>query len=103
MFPKLSKLRLTLSLAIATAGLTAEAQVHLNAHDKSIRYDLITPAHTLYKVTSFDSAGNVTREGVIDHITKIDTVNKEIAFINSVPFAAGRLLVDSSIDNYSGS
>lgn len=103
MFKKSSKLKLALSLAIATATLSANAQVHLNAHDKSIRYDLIPPSHTLYKVAFFDSTGNVTREGVIDHVTKIDTVNKEIAFINSVPFAAGRMLVDSSIDNYSGS
>ena len=97
------KLQSALFLVMVLAGLTAAAQVHLDAHDKSIRYDLIAPSHVLYKVTLFDTAGKVTRELVIDHVTEVDTVKKEIAFINSVPFAPGKLLIDSSIDNYSGS
>jgi hypothetical protein len=92
-----------LSVTLSITGLSAGAQVHLNAHDPSIRYDLIAPSHTLYKETVFDSAGKMTREVVIDHVTQIDPVKGEIAFINSVPVAPGRLLVDSSIDNYSGS
>ena len=96
-------LKILLALTIALKGLNACAQVHLNAHDKSIRYDLAKPEHSLRKVTSFDSAGNVTRELVVDHVTKIDTARNEIDFINSVQYAPGKILVDSSIDNYSGS
>lgn len=93
-------------LAILTSiarGFTATAQVHLNAHDKSIRYDLVKPEHSLRKVTFFDTAGNVTRELVVDHVTKLDTAHNEIDFINSVQYAPGKILIDSSIDNYSGS
>jgi len=96
-------LKIILAFAIALKGLTASAQVHLNAHDKSIRYDLVKPEHSLRKVTSFDTAGNVTRELVVDHVTKIDTPRNEIDFINSIQYAPGKILVDSSIDNYSGS
>ena len=95
-------LKIILALAIALKGLTACAQVHLNAHDKSIRYDLAKPEHSLRKVTWFDSAGNVTREMVLDHVTKIDSAHNEIDFINSGLYA-GKILIDSSIDNYSGS
>jgi hypothetical protein len=99
----LSKIKISLLLVFAICSLTAGAQIHLDATDKSIRYDLVKPEHSLYKITSFDSLGNVTREYVDDHVTIIDTARKEIDFINSVPFAPGRLLIDSSIDNYSGS
>ena len=60
------------------------------------------PEHSFRKVTMFDSAGNVTSEFVVDHLTKIDTAHKEIDFINSVGYL-GRLMIDSSVDNYSGS
>lgn len=83
--------------------LTAHGQIHLSANDKSIRYDLIQPEHTIYKVTMFDTAGNITRELAIDHLTKIDSSRREIDFINSVQYAPGKLLIDSSIDNISGS
>ncbi len=97
------KLKRILLFAFAINGLTAGAQIHLSAKDKSIRYDLIKPEHSFRKVTSFDTAGNVTSEFVVDHVTKIDTARSEIDFINTVQFAPGRLLIDSSIDNYSGS
>ena len=98
-----AELKIILFFAITFYGLTAEAQVHLNANDKLIRYDLVKPEHRLYKVTSFDTAGKVTSELVVDHLTKIDTAHHEIDFINSVQYAPGKLLIDSSIDNYSGS
>jgi hypothetical protein len=98
-----SQLKIILLFAIVVNGLIADAQIHLNAHDKSIRYDLVKPEHSLRKVTSFDTAGNVARELVVDHVTKIDTARSEIDFINSVQYAPGKILVDSSIDNYSGS
>jgi hypothetical protein len=98
-----SMLKFTLLLVIAIKCLTAGAQIHLNAHDKSIRYDLVKQEHSLRKVTSFDTAGNVTSELVVDHATKIDTAHNEIDFINSVQYAPGKILIDSSIDNYSGS
>jgi len=91
-----------LFVVISINSLTADAQIRLNAQDKSIRYDLIKPEHSYRKVTTFDSAGNVTSEFVVDHLTKIDTAHKEIDFINSVEFG-GRLIIDSSVDNYSGS
>ncbi|WP_259065706.1 hypothetical protein HDF24_02645 [Mucilaginibacter sp. X4EP1] len=97
------KLKFTLLSVAIIISLNAVGQVHLNAHYKSIHYDWIKPSHTLYKQTGFDTSGNITMELVIDHVTKIDSVKKEIAFINTVPFAAGKLLIDSSIDNYSGS
>jgi hypothetical protein len=96
------KLKILLLVVISINNLTAGAQIHLNAHDKSIRYDLIMPERSFRKVTLFDTAGNVTSEFIVDHLTKIDTVHKEIDFINSVEYA-GRLTIDSSIDNYSGS
>jgi hypothetical protein len=80
-----------------------KAQIRLNAQDKSIHYDLLRPSHTLYKAVFFDANGKVTRELVIDHVTEVDTIRKEIAFINTVPFAAGKLMVDTSIENFSGS
>ena len=49
-----------------------------------------SPSIPLRKVTSFDSAGNVTRELVVDHVTKIDTARNEIDFINSVQYAPGK-------------
>ena len=64
---------------------------------------MIKPEHSLYKVTFFDTAGNVTRELVVDHVTKIDTAHNEIDFINSFQYAPGKILIDSSIDNYAGS
>jgi hypothetical protein len=97
------RLIIKLVFAITINGLTASAQIHLNAHDKSIRYDLIRPEHSLHKVTFFDTAGNVKEELVVDHVTKIDTIHSEIDFINSVRFASGKILIDSSIDNYAGS
>ncbi len=97
------QLKFALLFVMIVAGLTAGAQVHLSAHDQSIHYDWITPSHTLYKHTAFDTLGNITGELVIDHATAIDTAHKEIAFINTVPFAPGKLLIDSSIDNYQGS
>jgi len=103
MYKTPSKLTIKLLFAIAINGLTASAQIHLNAHDKSIRYDLVKPEHSLRKVTSFDTAGNVTEELVVDHVTKIDTAHNEIDFINSVQYAPGKILIDSSIDNYAGS
>jgi hypothetical protein len=103
MYKTPSKLTIILLFTITISGLTAGAQVHLNAYDKSIRYDLIKPEHSMRKVTWFDTAGNVTRELVVDHVTKIDTADNEIDFINSVQYAPGKLLIDSSIDNYSGS
>ena len=96
------KSEILLFVVISMNSLTAGAQIHLNAHDKSIRYDLIMPEHSFRKVTTFDSAGNVTGEFVVDHLTKIDTAHKEIDFINSVGYM-GRLIIDSSVDNYSGS
>ena len=39
-------LKILLALTIALKGLNACAQVHLNAHDKSIRYDLAKPEHS---------------------------------------------------------
>jgi hypothetical protein len=96
------KLEILLLVVISINNLTAGAQIHLNAHDKSIRYDLIKPEHSFRKVTMFDSAGNVTSEFVVDHLTKIDSTHKEIDFINSVEYA-GKLMIDSSVDNYSGS
>jgi len=96
------KSEMLLLVVISINSLTASAQIHLNAHDKSIRYDLIMPEHSFRKVTMFDSAGNVTSEFVVDHLTKIDTAHKEIDFINSVGYL-GRLMIDSSVDNYSGS
>src|SRR5580692_9233707 len=93
------KLEILLLVVISINSLTAGAQIHLNAHDKSIRYDLIAPEHSFRKVTIFDSAGNVTSEFVVDHLTRIDTAHQEIDFINSVGFL-GRLMIDSSIDNY---
>jgi hypothetical protein len=103
MYKTPSRLKIMLLLVIAIDGLTAGAQIHLNAHDKSIRYDLIKPEHSFRKVTYFDTAGNVIRELVVDHLTRIDTTHNEIDFINSVQYAPGKLLIDSSIDNYSGS
>jgi hypothetical protein len=103
MYKAAFNLKIIVLLAITVYGLTAGAQTHLNSNDKSIRYDQIKPEHSLYKVTSFDTAGNVTRELVVDHLTKIDTAHNEIDFINSVQYAPGKLLIDSSIDNYSGS
>jgi hypothetical protein len=103
MYKTPSELKIILLFAIIINGFSAGAQIHLNAHDKSIRYDLIKPEHSVYKSTSFDTAGNVTGEYAIDHVTKIDTAHNEIDFINSVPLSTGRLLIDSSIDNYSGS
>lgn len=98
-----SKLTIKLLFAITINSLNAGAQIHLNAHDKSIRYDLIKPEHSFRKVTSFDTAGNVTGESVVDHVTKIDTAHNEIDFINSFQYAPGKILIDSSIDNYAGS
>jgi hypothetical protein len=98
----LYKLEIVLLVSISINSLRAGAQIHLNAHDKSIRYDLIKPEHSFRKVTSFDTAGNVTSEFIVDHLTKIDTIHNEIDFVNSVEYA-GRLTIDSSIDNYSGS
>jgi hypothetical protein len=103
MFKIPSALKIALLFVITAYCLPAGAQVHLDAHDQSIRYDLVKPEHSIYKTTFFDTAGKVTREVVIDHATIIDTAHNEIDFINSVPFAPGKLLIDSSIDNYSGS
>ena len=103
MFRTRLSLKIIILLTTALRASLASAQIHLNAHDKSIRYDLVKPEHSLRKVTSFDTAGNVTRELVVDHVTRIDTARNEIDFINSVQYAPGKILVDSSIDNYSGS
>jgi hypothetical protein len=102
MYKSSSKLEIVLFVVITINSLTAGAQIHLNAHDRSIRYDLIKPEHSYRKVTTFDTAGNVTSEFVVDHLTKIDSARNEIDFINSVEYA-GRLMIDSSVDNYSGS
>jgi hypothetical protein len=103
MYKTPSKLKIILLIATLISGLNAGAQIHLNAHDKSIRYDLVKPEHSLRKVTFFDTSGNVTRELVVDHVTRLDTAHNEIDFINSVQYAPGKILIDSSIDNYSGS
>jgi hypothetical protein len=103
MYKTPSNLTIKLLFAIIINSLTAGAQIHLNAQDKSIRYDLVKPEHSLRKVTFFDTTGNVTRELIVDHVTRIDTAHNEIDFINSVQYAPGKILIDSSIDNYSGS
>lgn len=90
-------------LLLLISGLSANGQVQLKANDKAIRYDLIRPSHTLYKAVFFDTSGNETRELVIDHSTQVDTAKKEIEFINSVPFAPGKMIVDTSIEDYQGS
>src|ERR1700761_546349 len=82
MFKTRLSLKIIILLTTALRASLASAQIHLNAHDKSIRYDLVKPEHSLRKVTSFDTAGNVTRELVVDHVTRIDTARNEIDFIN---------------------
>jgi hypothetical protein len=91
------------SLLTTTCFAQIDKVVQLKANDKSIRYDLVKPGHYLKKLINLDSAGNVTDESVFESFTRVDSQRKEILFINTFQFAPGDFLVDSSLNNYSGS
>jgi hypothetical protein len=100
-------LRINLSTALLILTITSVAQVKqevtLKANDRSIRYDWIKPSHYFNKLSIFDSAGNVSVESVGENFIQVDSLRKEVLFIRSYQYAPGKFLVDSSLNNYSGS
>jgi hypothetical protein len=100
-------LRLNLAASLLLLTITSFAQlkqeVTLKANDRSIRYDWITPRHYFNKLFIFDSAGRATVESVGENFIQVDSLRKELLFIRTYQYAPGKFLVDSSLNNYSGS
>jgi len=84
------------------APTASKAQVHLQANDPVIRYDLIHPARFHEKITVFDSAGRVTTEWLSEHVIEVDTPRQQFLFIRFTPYSVGRFVIDSCLNNSNG-
>lgn len=89
-------LAMTLLLTIITRG-----QSVLKAGDPSIRYELIKPAVTLYKITTTDSAGKVLTEFTCRHTVSVNKAKGWVILTQSYQLPDGRNLLDSTIANIS--
>lgn len=83
-----------LSLLIATA---ANAQRVIKPGDALIRYDLIKPSHDFYKNIITDTSGKVVYEFVMDDVTTIDPVSKQITFARTRQVPVGSFSADTSV------
>lgn len=89
-------------LVVSFFSVTASAQILIKADDKSIRYDLIKPAHYFQKVTGYDSAGAIIYEFVNENTIKVDAGNQQIIFSRSRQIPFGQNYLDTSTLNISG-
>lgn len=88
-------------LLLLVTSLVCHAQIVIKPGDKNIRYDLIKPSHDFYKCTGSDTTGKVTFEFMMDDVTTIDQVKKQITFARSRQVPIGSFSVDSSVTDLS--
>lgn len=88
--------QLIIAFLLVTATLFANAQTVIKPGDKSIRYDWIKPSHDFYKNIITDTAGKVLHEFMMEDITTIDSVKKQIVFARSRQVPIGFFSTDTS-------
>lgn len=77
----------------------ARCQSVLKAGDPSIRYELIKPDITLYKITTTDSAGKVLNEFTCRHTVSVNKAQGWMILTQQYQLPDGRTLLDSTIAN----
>lgn len=80
---------------------TARCQAVLKAGDPSIRYDLIKPGVSLYKIATTDSAGKVLSEFTCRHTVSVNSAKGWVILTQQYQLPDGRTLLDSTIANIS--
>jgi hypothetical protein len=73
----------------------------LKAGDPAIRYDLIKPSVSLYKIATTDSAGKVLSEFTCRHTVSVNTAKGWVILTQNYQLPDGRSLLDSTIANIS--
>jgi hypothetical protein len=71
----------------------------VKAGDPSIRYELIKPGVSFYKLTMADSAGKVLNEFTCRHTVSVNTTKGWVILTQDYQLADGRHLLDSTIAN----
>ena len=79
----------------------ARCQPVLKAGDPSIRYELIKPDVTLYKITTTDSAGKVLSEFTCRHTISVNKAHGWVILTQQYQLPDGRTLLDSTIASIS--
>jgi hypothetical protein len=83
-------------------ALASDAQVLIRADDRSIRYDLIKPAHNFAKVIAYDSSGAITDQYMNEGYISVDSVHGQISFSRSREVPAGNFNFDTSVISTAG-
>ncbi|WP_315821846.1 hypothetical protein [Paraflavitalea speifideaquila] len=73
----------------------------LKAGDPTIRYDLIKPGVSLYKIATTDSAGKVLSEFTCRHTVSVNSAKGWVILTQNYQLPDGRSLLDSTIANIS--
>ena len=74
-------------------------QAVIKAGDPSIRYELIKPGVSLYKITTVDSVGKVLNEFTCRHTVSVNTTKGWVILTQDYQLPDGRILLDSTIAN----
>lgn len=89
--------RIILLVVILLTTHIARCQTVFKAGDPSIRYELIKPAVTLYKIVTTDSAGKVLSEFTCRHTVSVNSAKGWVILTQQYQLPDGRALLDSTI------
>lgn len=93
----MDKILLVIMLLLLTH--IARCQSVLKAGDPAIRYELIKPATTLYKIATTDSAGKVLTEFTCRQTVSLNAEKGWVILVQQLHLPDGRILLDSTIAN----